>query len=108
MRQHSRQIYRLEALEARFRLTISYIFLTFWTYVENLFKKYINFFINGENKQQLAARLVPFDTFANATKCLLLRPEDTNIIKSLILQMHRMKVTHHPLRAIQQVLFILR
>ena len=68
MRQHSRQIYRLKAPEARFRLTISYIFLTFWTYVGNAFKKYISFFINGENKQQLAARLVPFDTFANATK----------------------------------------
>lgn len=48
-------------------MTNSYIFLTFWTYVEHAFKKYINFFINGENKQQLAARLVPFDTFTNAT-----------------------------------------
>lgn len=108
MRQHSRQIYRLGALEARFRLTISYIFLTFWTYVEYAFKKYINFFINGENKQQLAARLVPFDTFTNATKCSLLRSKDTNIVKALILQVHRMKVTHHPFRAIQQVLLILR
>jgi len=64
---HSTPIYLLKTFEASFQA----VFFTFPAHADYLSKKYNSFTTNDENKRQLTACLVLFDTFTNETNSIV-------------------------------------